>query len=79
MGLEIAREIMRAANRSDVITGLRTHTHLGQPDWPGMLGKIAAQHAPAHVDVFFCGPPGLAAKLRPVCAALKMAFHEERF
>ena len=79
LGLELAREAMRAAGRSDVVTGLRTRTHFGAPDWNGLLGAIARQHAPDPVDVFFCGPPGLAATLRRVCAQLGMPFHEERF
>jgi NADPH oxidase 5 len=79
MGLELARDIMHAIGRTDIVTGLRTHTHMGPPDWDKMLGYIAAMHAPAQVDVFFCGPPGLAAKLRPVCARTGMTFREERF
>jgi predicted ferric reductase len=79
MGLEIAREIMHASGRSDLITGLRTHTHMGPPDWETMLGLIKNQHAPNKVDVYFCGPPGLAAKLRATCDRLGMSFREERF
>src|SRR4029077_18328304 len=71
-GLELAREIMHAAGRSDLVTGLRTKTHMGQPDWEKMLGGIAKQHAPDRVDVFFCGPHGLAKKLQPICQHLGM-------
>jgi ferredoxin-NADP reductase/Ca2+-binding EF-hand superfamily protein len=79
LGLELAREAMHSSGRSDLITGLRTHTHMGPPDWEAMLGTIARRHAPAKVDVFFCGPPGLARKLRHVCDRLGMSFREERF
>jgi predicted ferric reductase/Ca2+-binding EF-hand superfamily protein len=79
MGLEMAREVLHAAGRSDLITGLRTHTHLGHPDFESMLGEIAQKHAPELVDVFFCGPPGLAKKLRRICEHLRMPFREERF
>ena len=79
MGLEVAREIMHASGRSDLITGLRTHTHFGAPDWKGMLGGIARQHQPQQVDVYFCGPPGLGAKLRAIALGLGMRFREERF
>ena len=65
--------------RTDIVTGLRTHTHMGHPDWESMLGFIARTHDPEVVDVFYCGPPGLAAKLRPLCARLGMTFREERF
>jgi ferredoxin-NADP reductase len=79
LGLEVAREILRAAGRSDIVTGLRIKTHMGPPDWRGWLAAIAGEHQPAPVDVFFCGPPGLARKLRPICRELGMSFHEERF
>ncbi len=79
LGLEIAREVMHAAGRSDVVTGLRTKTHFGQPDWQTMLGLIAAEHKGERVDVFYCGPPALANKLKPICERLDMTFREEKF
>jgi len=78
-GLELARDLMRTSGRSDIVTGLRTHTHLGAPDWEKMLGGIRKEHTGAEVDVFFCGPPGLAKILRPICERLGMPFREERF
>jgi predicted ferric reductase len=78
-GLELARSAMHMVGRSDLITGLRTHTHAGPPDWPRMLGEIAKRHAPQRVHVYFCGPPALGEKLRPECERLAMPFHEERF
>ncbi len=79
LGLELARDAMRIAGRSDFFTGLRTHTHLGPPDWEQLLLGVVEKHAPERVDVFYCGPPGLAAKLRPLCARLGLSFREERF
>jgi predicted ferric reductase/Ca2+-binding EF-hand superfamily protein len=79
LGLELARDVMHASGRSDMITGLRTHTHVGRPDWPAMLGSIAARHRPHPVDVYFCGPPGLGALLAPLCRGLGMSFREEKF
>ena len=79
MGLEVAREIMHASGRSDLITGLRTHTHFGSPDWKAMLGEIVRRHQPQKVDVYFCGPPGLGSKVRSIAEGLGMRFREERF
>jgi Ca2+-binding EF-hand superfamily protein/ferredoxin-NADP reductase len=79
LGLELAREIMHSVGRTDIVTGLRTHTHMGKPDWEPWLQTIGALHAPEVVDVFFCGPPGLGAKLRPLCKKLGMTFREEKF
>jgi hypothetical protein len=77
--LELARDIMRASGKADLVTGLRTHTHFGHADWERMLGEIVNRHRPAKVDVFFCGPHGLGKKLAPVCRRLGMSFREERF
>jgi predicted ferric reductase/Ca2+-binding EF-hand superfamily protein len=79
LGLEMARDAMHASGRSDFITGLRTQTHLGPPDWESMLRTIARLHHPERVDVFFCGPRGLSAKLRPICERVGMTFREEKF
>lgn len=77
--LEAARELAHDQGFGDVVTGLRAYTHIGQPDWKRALSAIRAAHAPSKVDVFFCGPPGLGAKVRKVCRQLEMPFHEERF
>ncbi|MFO0713347.1 MAG: EF-hand domain-containing protein [Sandaracinus sp.] len=77
--LEAARVVSHDEGASDLVTGLRTQTKLGAPDWRRMLREIHDRHAPARVDVFFCGPPGLGAKIRAVCRELDLAYHEERF
>lgn len=79
LALEAARDILHSAGRTDIVTGLRTHTHMGSPDWELFLGTIAARHAPSKVDVYFCGPPGLAAKIRPISEKHDMGFREEQF
>ena len=79
LAVEVARQILHESGKDDIVTGLRTHTHMGQPDWERMLYLIREQHAPERVDVYFCGPPGLAKKIRPICARLGMNFREEKF
>ena len=79
LAVEVARQMLHESGKDDIVTGLRTHTHMGQPDWERMLYLIREQHAPEAVDVYFCGPPGLATKIRPICARLAMTFREEKF
>lgn len=79
LGVELARQILHDSGKDDIVTGLRTHTHMGQPDWERMLFLIREQHKPERVDVYFCGPPGLAKKIHPICTRLGMPFREERF
>jgi NADPH oxidase 5 len=76
---ELARQAALVAGEADVVTGLRFETHMGGPDWPELLGGIARDAAGERVDVYFCGPPGLARKIAPVCADAGMTFHQERF
>ena len=79
LGVELAREVMHSQGRSDLLTGLHTHTHVGPPDWDAMLADVAKWHPKEKVDVFFCGPPGLATKIRVICEKHGMRFREERF
>lgn len=79
IALELAREAAMAAGDADVITGLRTKTHMGAPDWDATLQGIAKQHAPEKVDVFFCGPPGLGAIVRRAARRAGMRFRDEKF
>ena len=79
LAVEVARQVLHASGKDDIVTGLRTHTHMGEPDWERMLYLIREQHAPEAVDVYFCGPPGLGKKIRPICARLGMAYREEKF
>ena len=79
VGLELARDVLHASGRSDMITGLRTHTHVGRPDWDRLLGEVAQRHGAAAVDLFFCGPAGLGKTIERVCRRLGVRFHEERF
>jgi respiratory burst oxidase len=70
---------MVGSEHGDIVTGLQGRTHFGPPDWQALLAAAKQEHAPERVDVYFCGPPGLAAKVRPICQRLGMTFYEERF
>jgi predicted ferric reductase/Ca2+-binding EF-hand superfamily protein len=78
LGLELARELMHEGGYSDIVTGLRTHTHMGHPDWEQMLSTIKQSHD-GDVDVYFCGPPGLGKKVEAICIKLGLAYREEKF
>jgi predicted ferric reductase len=77
--LELAREASRAAGDPDLLTGLKTRTHMGHPDWDAVLGGIAQSHAPARVDVYFCGPPALGRTVRRAARKANMTYREEKF
>ncbi|MGH7297992.1 MAG: EF-hand domain-containing protein [Polyangiaceae bacterium] len=77
--LELAREVTHAQGDPDVVTGLRSKTNMGSPDWDATLRRIAELHAPARVDVFFCGPPGLGKLVRAGARRAGMTFRDEKF
>ena len=79
LALNLARNLSYEIGKPDWVTGLRTQTRIGSPDFDAELSAIAARHAPEPVDVFFCGPPGLGRKLSGSCQRLGLRFHEEVF
>ncbi|HWA76767.1 MAG TPA: EF-hand domain-containing protein [Polyangiaceae bacterium] len=79
LALNLARNLAHDIGKPDFVTGLSTQTRLGAPDFEKELAEIAERHAPAPVDVFFCGPPSLGSKLAGICRRLALRFREERF
>jgi NADPH oxidase len=79
VALNLARNLAHDIGKPDFVTGLRTQTRLGAPDFEQELGEIAARHAPEPVGVFFCGPPSLGRKLQAACRRLALSFRQERF
>lgn len=51
----------------DAITGLRSPTNFGRPNWDSIFKSIRKIHAPAEAGVFFCGPKGLGSTLHVKC------------
>lgn len=79
LALNLARNLSHEIGKPDWVTGLRTQTRVGAPDFDTELAAIAARHAPEPVDVFFCGPPGLGRKLAQSCRRHALRFHQEVF
>ncbi|RDA82698.1 hypothetical protein CP532_3921 [Ophiocordyceps camponoti-leonardi (nom. inval.)] len=51
----------------DTITGLRSPTSFGRPNWDMIFRGIRKLHAPGEAGVFFCGPKGLGSSLHVYC------------
>ncbi len=79
LALNLARNLSHEIGKPDWVTGLRTQTRVGAPDFDYELSAIAARHAPEPIDVYFCGPPGLGRKLSASCRRLALRFHQEVF
>ncbi|RKF78451.1 Superoxide-generating NADPH oxidase heavy chain subunit A [Golovinomyces cichoracearum] len=51
----------------DAITGLRSPTNFGRPNWDMVFKSICKIHTPAEAGVFFCGPKVLGSVLHIKC------------
>ncbi|KAK3689644.1 ferric reductase NAD binding domain-containing protein [Podospora appendiculata] len=51
----------------DTITGLRSPTNFGRPNWDMIFRGIRKLHSPSEAGVFFCGPKGLGSTLHVYC------------
>jgi hypothetical protein len=71
---------MQAQRGGDVLTGLRTHTTMGTPDFDRLLESFyRADPALPKPRIFFCGPPALGSIVARSCHRLGLAFRSERF
>ena len=77
--LFVAMDLLHKSSEVDLITGLRSKSQFGRPDWKLILADIQASNPGARVDVFFCGPPGLGEGLRREAHLLGMTFRIEVF
>lgn len=64
--------------KRDLITGLKTRTNAGRPNWDKVFKQIEVQRK-GKVTVFYCGPPQLAKTLRVKCDEYGFAFRKEIF
>ncbi|KAI3371039.1 hypothetical protein L3Q82_023520 [Scortum barcoo] len=91
IGLQMALDLLAKKEKRDSITGLRTRTQPGRPEW----GKVRT-HRPAapkplpvfqkvseekkgKVHVFYCGSPALAKVIKAQCEHFGFNFYKENF
>lgn len=77
--LFMAMDLYRSHSEVDLITGLKSPTKTGRPDWDKVFGDVATQHKPERVDVFFCGPPGLSRILNQMSNKYGFGYRKENF
>lgn len=64
--------------KRDLITGLKTRTNAGRPNWDKVFKQLVAQRK-GKLTVFYCGPPQLGRILRVKCDQYGIAFRKEVF
>ncbi|NXQ12638.1 NOX5 oxidase, partial [Peucedramus taeniatus] len=78
LGLQLALDLLAAREQRDSISGLRSRTQPGHPDWDKVFGKVAAERR-GKVGVFFCGSAALAKVIRRHCRSFGFRFSKENF
>ncbi|XP_078386184.1 NADPH oxidase 5 [Cetorhinus maximus] len=78
LGLQMALDLLAKKENRDSITGLRTRTQPGRPDWSKVFQKIAEERK-GKVYVFFCGSPVLAKTIKAQCEHFGFKFYKENF
>uniref|UniRef100_A0A1D1XVG3 Superoxide-generating NADPH oxidase heavy chain subunit A n=1 Tax=Anthurium amnicola TaxID=1678845 RepID=A0A1D1XVG3_9ARAE len=63
-------------NIKDTITGLRSPTHFGRPNWDKIFSNMRDQYPATDVGVFFCGPKPLSKQLHTKCNLWSQGFEE---
>ncbi|XP_056356009.1 NADPH oxidase 5 [Oenanthe melanoleuca] len=78
LGLQLALDLLAAQEKRDSISGLRSRTQPGRPDWDKVFGKVAAERR-GKVRVFFCGSAALAKVIQGHCRTFGFRFSKENF
>ncbi|XP_069766258.1 NADPH oxidase 5 [Narcine bancroftii] len=78
LGLQMALDLLAKKEKRDSITGLRTRTQPGRPDWSKVFQRISEEKK-GKVHVFFCGSPVLAKTIKAQCEHFNFKFYKENF
>ncbi|XP_028167953.1 NADPH oxidase 5, partial [Ostrinia furnacalis] len=78
VGLQLALDLLHEKEKRDLITGLKTRTNAGRPNWDKVFKQLQEQNK-GKVTVFYCGPPQLARVLRVKCDQFGFNFRKEVF
>ncbi|XP_041355501.1 NADPH oxidase 5-like [Gigantopelta aegis] len=78
IGLQMALDLIHQEKQIDLITGLRTRTNPGRPNWNEIFTKLSKQNK-GKIKVFFCGSPVLAKQLKAHCQDFGFSFCKENF
>nr|XP_015820572.2 NADPH oxidase 5 [Nothobranchius furzeri]XP_054589305.1 NADPH oxidase 5 [Nothobranchius furzeri]XP_054589306.1 NADPH oxidase 5 [Nothobranchius furzeri] len=78
IGLQMALDLLAKKEKKDSITGLRTRTQPGRPQWEKVFQKLSEENK-GKVHVFYCGAPSLAKAIKHQCERFGFKFYKENF
>lgn len=77
--LNIGMELSRRQGAADALTGLRSKTRFGRPDWNQIFDAVSKKHPLKRVHVFYCGPYTLGILVRASAQRVGFRFRMENF
>ncbi|XP_068580049.1 NADPH oxidase 5 [Cebidichthys violaceus] len=78
IGLQMALDLLAEKEKRDSITGLRTRTQPGRPEWGKVFQKMSEENK-GKVHVFYCGSTALAKVIKAECEHFSFNFYKENF
>ena len=78
VALQLALDILYKKEDRDLVTGLKSRTNAGRPNWNKVFTKLREEKK-GKVTVFYCGPPALANILKTKCEEFGFKFRKETF
>jgi len=78
VALQLALDILHQKEDRDLITGLKSRTNAGRPNWNKVFTKLKEEKK-GQVTVFYCGNPMLARTLKSKCSEFGFKFRKEVF
>ncbi|KAK9516074.1 hypothetical protein VZT92_024035 [Zoarces viviparus] len=78
IGLQMALDLLAEKEKKDSITGLRTRTQPGRPEWGKVFQKMSEENK-GKVHVFYCGSTTLAKVIKAECEHFSFNFYKENF
>jgi predicted ferric reductase len=76
--LQLAMDLNFKKEQRDLVTGLKSRTNAGRPNWNKIFAKVKEQRK-GKVTVFFCGNPTLGRVLNQKCNDFGFTFRKEVF
>lgn len=77
--LSVAMALAGKSRKVDLVTGLKTATKFGRPDWYQIFSGISRELGAKAVTVFFCGPYSLGRSVHKAAKRFGFRYREEIF
>lgn len=78
VGLQLALDLLHKKSKRDLITGLKTRTNAGRPNWDKVFKELQAQKK-GKITIFYCGSPQLGKILKLKCDEFGFDYRKENF